>query len=51
MDHILTLLILFPFFGALLAIGIKENLRAYGIIIGVIELILSLFLWIFLIKM
>lgn len=47
MDHILTLLILFPFFGALLAIGIKENLRAYGIIIGVIELILSLFLWIF----
>ena len=47
MDHILTLLILFTFFGALLAIGIKENLRAYGIIIGVIELILSLFLWIF----
>lgn len=45
MDYILTLLIFFPFLGALLAVGIKENLKAYGVMISFIELLLVLLMW------
>lgn len=45
MDHLLTLLIFFPFFGALLAIWIKENLKTYAIVISLIELGFALLLW------
>ncbi len=45
MDYILTLLIFLPFVGALLAIGIRENLKAYGIIISLLELCLAFGLW------
>ncbi|WP_297810277.1 NADH-quinone oxidoreductase subunit M [uncultured Helicobacter sp.] len=45
MDYLLTLLIFFPLVGAILAIGIKENLKAYAVIIGLIELGLALLLW------
>lgn len=38
MDYLLTLLIFFPFIGAILAIGIKENLKAYAVVISFIEL-------------
>lgn len=45
MDYLLTLLIFFPLFGALLAIGIKENLKTYAIVISAIELAFALLLW------
>lgn len=45
MDYLLTLLIFFPLLGALLAIGIKENLKAYAIVISTIELAFALLLW------
>ncbi|RDU61806.1 MULTISPECIES: NADH-quinone oxidoreductase subunit M [Helicobacter] len=45
MDYLLTLLIFFPFIGAILAIGIKENLKAYAVVISFIELGLALLLW------
>lgn len=45
MDYLLTLLIFFPLFGALLAIGIKENLKTYAIVISTIEFSLALLLW------
>ena len=45
MDYILTLLIFFPLLGALLAIGIKENLKTYAVVISALELALALLLW------
>lgn len=45
MDYLLTLLIFFPLVGAILAIGIKENLKAYAVVISLIELGLALLLW------
>ncbi|MBD5165521.1 NADH-quinone oxidoreductase subunit M [Helicobacter sp.] len=45
MDYLLTLLIFFPLVGAILAIGIKENLKAYAVVISLIELGLTLLLW------
>ncbi|TLD80607.1 NADH-quinone oxidoreductase subunit M [Helicobacter sp. MIT 11-5569] len=45
MDYLLTLLIFFPLLGALLAVGIKENLKAYAVVISTIEFALALLLW------
>ncbi|WP_290456159.1 NADH-quinone oxidoreductase subunit M [Helicobacter rodentium] len=45
MDYLLTLLIFFPLVGAILATGIKENLKTYAVVISFIELGLALLLW------
>jgi NADH-quinone oxidoreductase subunit M len=46
MDHILTLLILFPALSAMLGFVVdKENIKAYAITVASIEFILSLILW------
>ncbi|MDE5602588.1 MAG: hypothetical protein K2I71_01505 [Helicobacter sp.] len=45
MDHLLTLIIFFPFLAAIFAITIKDNLKAYAIIVGIIELSLTILLW------
>lgn len=45
MDYLLTLLIFFPLVGAILATGIKENLKTYAVVISLIELGLALLLW------
>ncbi|MDE5592089.1 MAG: NADH-quinone oxidoreductase subunit M, partial [Helicobacter sp.] len=45
MDYLLTLLIFFPFLAAIFAIVIKENLKAYAIVISLIELFLAFMLW------
>ena len=45
MDCLLTLLIFFPFFGAILGIVIKENLKSYAVVISGIELALAGLLW------
>jgi NADH-quinone oxidoreductase subunit M len=45
-DHILSILIFFPAFAAVLGFMIDKNsIRAYGVTVGVIEFILSLYLW------
>ena len=46
LDHILSILIFFPAFAALLGFMIdKDSIRAYGVSVAVIEFALSLFLW------
>ncbi len=45
MDYLLTLLIFFPFLAAIFAIVIRNNLRAYAIIVSIIELSLVILLW------
>ena len=46
MEHILTTLIFFPLFAAVLAFMIDSgSMRAYGITVTFIELILSIWLW------
>lgn len=45
MDYLLTLLIFFPLLGAILAIGIKENLKTYAIVISALEFMFALLLW------
>ena len=44
MDYLLTLLIFFPFLAAIFAIVIRNNLRAYAIIVSIIELSLVILL-------
>ena len=46
MEHILTILIIFPLLAALLGFMIdKDSMRSYGLTITFIELVLSLVLW------
>lgn len=45
MEFILSLIIFFPLLGAIFAIGIKENLKTYAIVISGIELVLTCLLW------
>ncbi|MDY2584655.1 NADH-quinone oxidoreductase subunit M [Helicobacter sp.] len=45
MDYLLTLLIFFPLLAAFLAIGIRENLKTYAVVISGIELGLAILLW------
>ncbi|MDA3966697.1 MULTISPECIES: NADH-quinone oxidoreductase subunit M [Helicobacter] len=45
MEFILSLIIFFPLLGAIFAIGIKENLKTYAIVISGIELALTCLLW------
>jgi len=46
LDHILSILIFFPAFAAMLGFVIhKDSIRAYGVAVATIEFALSLFLW------
>lgn len=46
MEHILSILIFFPLFAAIIGLLVdKESIRAYGIVITGIEFLLSLFMW------
>lgn len=45
MDYLLSLVIFFPAFAALLGLALPSNFRAYGIVISAIELIGVLWLW------
>lgn len=45
MEFILSVIIFFPLLGAIFAIGIKENLKTYAIVISGIELALTCLLW------
>lgn len=47
MEYILTILIFFPAFAALIGFIVKENsIKAYGIIVTSMQFVLSLLLWI-----
>ena len=47
MDYILTILIFFPAFAAVLGFLVNSNsIRVYGIIVSAIEFLLSIFMWI-----
>jgi NADH-quinone oxidoreductase subunit M len=46
MEHILSILIFFPAFAALMGFLVKDDsIRMYGIIVTAIEFVLSIFLW------
>ncbi len=46
MDHILSILIFFPLFAALIGLLVdKESIRAYGIVITLVEFMLSCVMW------
>lgn len=46
MEHILSILIFFPAFAALIGFLVKDDsIRMYGIIVTAIEFVLSIFLW------
>ncbi len=46
MEHILSILIFFPLFAAIIGLLVdKESIRAYGIVITLVEFALSLFMW------
>ena len=46
MEHILSILIFFPLFAAIIGLLVdKESIRAYGIVITLVEFLLSLFMW------
>ncbi|MDD2697871.1 MAG: NADH-quinone oxidoreductase subunit M [Arcobacteraceae bacterium] len=46
MEHILSILIFFPLFAAIIGLLVdKESIRAYGIVITAVEFLLSLFMW------
>jgi len=46
LDHILSILIFFPAFAAVLGFMIDKNsIRAYGVAVSTIEFVLSLYLW------
>ncbi len=46
MEHILSILIFFPLFAAIIGLLVdKESIRAYGIVITLVEFVLSLFMW------
>lgn len=45
MEHILTALIFFPAIAALLGFLVKENIKAYGVLVASIEFALALLLW------
>lgn len=45
MEHLVSLLIFFPAFAALLALALQSNFRAYGIVISALEFALSLWLF------
>jgi NADH-quinone oxidoreductase subunit M len=46
MEHILSILIFFPLFAAIIGLLVdKESIRAYGIVITFVEFALSLFMW------
>jgi len=46
MEHILSILIFFPLFAAIIGLLVdKESIRAYGIVITFVEFVLSLVMW------
>ena len=45
MEHLVSLLIFFPALAALFALALQSNFRAYGIVISLLELVLSLWLF------
>ncbi len=46
MEHILSILIFFPLFAAIIGLLVdKESIRTYGIVITGVEFLLSLFMW------
>jgi len=46
MEHILSILIFFPLFAAIIGLLVdKESIRAYGIVITLVEFILALVMW------
>lgn len=45
MEHILSILIFFPALAGIMGFLVKENTVTYGIVIALIEFVLSLFLW------
>ncbi len=46
MEHILSILIFFPLFAAIIGLLVdKESIRTYGIVITAVEFLLSLFMW------
>lgn len=46
MEHILSILIFFPLFAAIIGLLVdKESIRVYGIVITAVEFLLSLFMW------
>ena len=46
MEHILSILIFFPLFAAIIGLLVdKESIRAYGIVITLVEFLLSCFMW------
>lgn len=42
---LLNLIIFFPFLAAILGLMIKENLKAYAVVVALVEFIFTLFLW------
>ena len=47
MEHILSILVFFPAFAAAIAFVVdKDSVRTYGIVVTLIEFILSLYLWV-----
>ncbi|MCI0501506.1 MAG: NADH-quinone oxidoreductase subunit M [Epsilonproteobacteria bacterium] len=46
MEHILSILIFFPLFAVIIGLLVdKESIRAYGIVITLVEFALSIFMW------